>query len=129
MTAQLVWRPRYLPELRRKKIYDHSLARPALRRADAHQTQGPHSYCDLVAGARDRRQHGNLQSGGRGVVEKSAGQRAGAVSAIQMAGREQLQDFQVRRLRADGRSDWLAHQYVVSAAELRAISTTAERAQ
>src|SRR5262245_27339147 len=105
MTAWLVRRSRYLPEIRRDKTYDHSLAGPALRREDAHQIQRPHDHCGLVIGARDRRQHRDLQSGGRGVVEKPAGQRAGAVIAIQMGGQERLQTQSSRlrwRLSADG---------------------------
>src|SRR5262245_5154566 len=102
MTAQLAWRSRYLPEIRRGKTYDHSLARPALWRAYAHQTQGPHGHCDLVAVAWDRRQHRDLQSGGRGVVEKPAGQRARNFGSIQMGGQEQLQSFRLRWLFAAG---------------------------
>src|SRR5215510_8910116 len=55
-----------------RRNYANTLARPALRRANVTQATRLHDNCRHHAGARHRREHGDLQHRQRTVVESAA---------------------------------------------------------
>jgi len=77
--------------------------------------------CGFVAGARHRRQHRHLQSGGRCVAEKAyrSKNQDGLVQFKWWLGA--AQKFQLQ-CSPDGRKTGFASQHVVSATDLRAVS-------